>query len=735
MNRMQKILRPYLSLVVIAAGFYWPLNVRAEDANATNAASKESSAARDARMAWWRNARFGMFIHWGLYSQAAGYWEGKPTGGAGEWIMTDMKIPREQYAKLAAQFDPVKFNADQWVQTAKAAGMKYLVITSKHHDGFCLFDTKATTYNVVDATPWHKDPLLELSRACRRHGVKFCVYHSIMDWHSPYQVPGQPDPEHPVYNPTSFARGQKEAYVEYLKSELKELITRYHPALLWFDGQWMNGWTDEDGRALYQYLHGLDPALIINDRVKGAGDYETPEQYIPPNGLPGHDWETCMTMNNTWGYKRDDHDWKSTETLIRNIVDIASKGGNYLLNVGPTAEGLIPGASVERLKEIGSWMKVNGEAIYGTTASPFARQLPWGRCTRKTAGNKTTLYLHVFNWPADGRLVLPGLQNKISAAYLLAGRQKLAAQNGEEGLTISLPAAAPDKVSSTVVLKFKGAPEIDDFKLSTEPREAFTLVRKPEQSLTINIESTGRFDRRVELSVSGFPDGMSATFNPPSIPGSGAATLTLAGADHAASGIYALTIVARSGRLQSSAPLTLTLPNAAGNNVAAIFHRGHAVLVGGFDMANYAYDAAALGNSATFGGTVMKLGPVDQMDAWSATKVPLTGQGSVLKILAAAANGNQMRQRFTVRYIDGTTQSFMQDLSDWCEPQGYKGETKAISMADRLESKGNVASPGTYLYGYSFPLDSSKTVQSLILPDNRNVIVLAVCVKDSVIQH
>ena len=686
---------------------------------------------RDARMAWWREARFGMFIHWGLYSQAAGYWEGKPTGGAGEWIMNDMQIPRAQYATLASQFDPVKFNADQWVQTAKAAGMRYLVITSKHHDGFCIFNTKATGYNVVDATPWHKDPLLELSQACRRHGVKFCVYHSIMDWHSPDQLPARPDPEHPEYNPTSFAPGKKEAYVQYLRSELKELITQYHPAVLWFDGQWINGWSDADGRSLYGYLRGLDPALIINDRVKGAGDYETPEQYIPLNGLPSHDWETCMTMNDTWGYKRDDNNWKSTETLIRNIVDIASKGGNYLLNVGPTGEGLIPDASVERLKEIGQWMKVNGVAIYDTTASPFARQLPWGRCTTKTHGNKTTLYLHVFNWPADGRLIVPGLHNKISTAYLLASNERLAVQNSEEGVIVSLPAASPDKISSTVVLKFTRAPDIEDFKISAEPEGAFALERKPEQTIKVNLEAMGHFDRAVEFSASGLPDGMSAAFNPPAVTGSGAAALTLAGADHAASGIYSLTILARSGRLQNSVALTVTLPNAAGNNLAAIFHRGHAIKSGGFDMDNYAYDAAALGSSATFDGTILKLGLPDEMDAWSATTIPLTGQGSALKILGAAANGNQTAQQFTIHYADGTTQNFTQDLSDWCQPQDYKGEFKVVSMANRLESDGDVAGPGTYLYGYTFPLDNTKAVQSLTLPDNRSVIILAVAIDGS----
>ncbi|HTV43476.1 MAG TPA: alpha-L-fucosidase [Candidatus Sulfotelmatobacter sp.] len=418
----------------------------------TTGLPRETAKQHDARMAWWRDARFGMFIHWGLYSEAAGYWNGQPTSGAGEWIMSDMRIPRAQYETLAPRFDPVKFDADQWAETAHNAGMKYLVITSKHHEGFCMFKTAATDYNVVDAAPWHTDPLQALSKACRRHGIKFCVYYSIMDWHSPDQAP--------AYNPTSFVPGQKEAYIQYMETELKELITQYHPAVLWFDGQWMNGWTDEDGQRLYGYLRALDPKLIINNRIKGAGDYETPEQYIPPNGLPGRDWETCMTMNDTWGYKRDDNNWKSTQTLIRNVVDIASKGGNYLLNVGPTGEGLIPDASIERLTEIGRWMKVNGVAIYGTSASPFTRQLPWGRCTSRTSGHNTILYLHVFDWPADDKLVVP-LSNKIRRASLLVDRSTpLRMENGEDGVTIFLPQHAPDEISSTVVVKLDGAPEV-----------------------------------------------------------------------------------------------------------------------------------------------------------------------------------------------------------------------------------------------------------------------------------
>jgi len=408
------------------------------------------------RMKWWTDARFGMFIHWGIYSVPA----------HAEWYMNNGHVPRDRYAEYAKEFDPTNFNADQWVMIAKAAGMKYLVITSKHHDGFCMFNTKATTYNVVDATPWHTDPLKLLSAACRRQGIKFCVYYSIMDWHSPDQEAANPDPDHPTYNPTSFVPGKKEAYIEYMKTELKELITQYHPGVLWFDGEWMKGWTDQDGQELYNYLRALDPTLIINNRVKGAGDYETPEQKIPPNGLPGHDWETCMTINGSWGYNATDQRWKSTETLLHNLIDIASKGGNYLLNVGPTSTGIIPQPEVERLLQMGQWLKVNGQAIYGTSASPFTQQLPWGRCTQRATKSGTTLYLHVWDWPQDGKLVVPGLKNKIVKAYLLQPNRfgfhgQLDAVSDASGVTVAVPKIAPDRISSTVVLEIKGAPEID----------------------------------------------------------------------------------------------------------------------------------------------------------------------------------------------------------------------------------------------------------------------------------
>lgn len=416
---------------------------------------------QDERMDWWRDARFGMFIHWGVYAVPAGTYRGERIEGGGEWIMNTAKIPVAEYEKLAPQFNPIGFRADEWVRLAKNAGMKYIVITSKHHDGFCLWDSKVTDWDIMDASPFKRDILKELAQACKKQGVKLCFYHSIMDWHHP-DAQGLSYPNYNDGSNPNFSR-----YVEtYLKPQLAELVTHYGPlGVLWFDGEWIKDWTEPQGKDLYAWLRNLQPSLIINNRVgkgrqgmegltKGdsAGDFGTPEQQVPPEGLPGVDWETCMTMNDTWGYKSFDENWKSAEELVRMLADIASKGGNFLLNVGPTPEGLIPDASVERLKALGKWMAVNGESIHGTTASVIGRP-DWGRCTVK--GNK--LYLHVFNWPADGTLNVPLAKAHVERAYLLADKKRtnLPVAAGNENVTLSVAPQAPDAIDSVVVLVLK----------------------------------------------------------------------------------------------------------------------------------------------------------------------------------------------------------------------------------------------------------------------------------------
>jgi alpha-L-fucosidase len=259
-----------------------------------------------------------------------------------------------------------------------------------------------------------------------------------------------------------------------MKPQLKELVKNYGPlGVLWFDGEWVRDWTEPQGKALYNYVRSLQPDIIINNRVgkgrkgmegmsKGdqeyAGDFGTPEQRIPAKGLPGVDWESCMTMNDTWGYKSYDENWKSSEDLLRKLVDIASKGGNFLLNVGPTAEGFIPGPSVERLAAIGAWMKVNGESITGTTASPLGR-VSWGRCTARPG----KLYLHVFDWPKDGKLAVAGLKNKVVKAYLLADNKRGSLgvrREGESNLVVAVPNQPVDPVNTVVVLEIKGEPDV-----------------------------------------------------------------------------------------------------------------------------------------------------------------------------------------------------------------------------------------------------------------------------------
>lgn len=443
----------FKSLLAAGALLAGSFNIHA--AESPDPYANETTEQRDARMKWFREARFGMFIHWGVYAVPAGTYNGKEIGGIGEWIMNMGKIPMAEYQAYAKDFNPVKYNADEWVRLAKEAGMKYIVITSKHHDGFALFDSQVNDWDIAGATPYKKDLLKPLADACRKHGLKLGFYYSqAQDWN----------------NGGSASRGkwdpaQEHSMDEYIEKvavpQVREILTGYGkgvPAILWWDTP--TDMNKERADKLISLLK-LQPGIIHNNRLGGGykGDTETPEQYIPATGYPGRDWETCMTLNDTWGFKSYDHNWKSTETLVRNLVDIASKGGNYLLNVGPTKEGEIPAPSIERLKEVGAWMQVNGKAIYGTTATPFKR-LPWGRCTTKVSGSETTLYLHVFNWPADGKLVVPGLKNTVKSARLLAGGKKMKTSSTADGVVIEVPATAPDKISSTVVLKIKGAPEI-----------------------------------------------------------------------------------------------------------------------------------------------------------------------------------------------------------------------------------------------------------------------------------
>jgi alpha-L-fucosidase len=420
---------------------------------------------------WWREARFGLFIHWGVYAVPAGTWQGKQIPSLGEWIMRNAKIPIAEYEQLAKQFNPVQFDADTWVHLAAMAGMKYLVITSKHHDGFCMFRSASNPFNIVDATPFDRDPMAELAEACAKYGLKLCFYYSqAQDWHAPGGAGHWEESNgEGWHSPRSYTR-QPEDFQAYLdtvvKPNLYELLTQYGPiGLIWFDTPVII--SREQSEDLRDYVHSLQPDCLVSGRVgHDVGDYGSMGDNQIPVGRVEGDWETPATLNDTWGYKSYDDNWKSADKLIYLLVDLASKGVNYLLNVGPTAEGLIPQPSVELLEEIGRWMQVNGEAIHGSQASPFPYELEWGRLTQKD----NTLYLLVTNWPEDGKLSLPGLRCEVLNAQLLAApdRQVHVSQThaGDwHELDLTLPAQAPGDYVSVIKLELDGAVDVDESPL------------------------------------------------------------------------------------------------------------------------------------------------------------------------------------------------------------------------------------------------------------------------------
>jgi len=434
-------------------------------------AAAEPESTHDARMAWWREARFGMFVHWGLYSGLAGTWDGKKVADHGgmEWIQAIVGVDTDTYAAAAKpMFRPRPGFAKEWAKLAKEAGCQYVVFTTKHHEGFALHDSKAGDYDAGHLLG--RDLVKEITDALNAEGLRVGFYHSVIDWHHPdydfTKAKGLPYPE----NASKETRKRDHArYVDFLHRQVDELTSNYGKVdVLWWDYSSTEFDGDEAWRAfdLIAEVRKKQPGIIMNNRLfrrpeagftgmstsdvsnkmdTRYGDFVTPENHIPATGLPGVDWETCMTMNTSWGYSEHDHAWKSSQQIIRNLIDIASKGGNYLINVGPMADGTIPSESVERMQAVGAWLAKNGESIRGTTASPFEKLGFEGRCTAKG----DVLFLHVFQRPESGVIEIPAKQEK--AVLLGGGELKSERVNGS--LRIHLPASLPDPVASVIRLE------------------------------------------------------------------------------------------------------------------------------------------------------------------------------------------------------------------------------------------------------------------------------------------
>lgn len=431
----------------------------------------ESQITDEDRMEWWSDARFGMFIHWGIYSVPAGFYKGKEISNSAEWIMNKGKISIAEYEKFANEFNPKKFDAKEFVGLAKIAGMKYMVITAKHHDGFSMFDSKANDYNIVDATPFKRDVLKELAKECKEQGLKFGFYYSqAQDWHHPGGLGNTWDKD--------LKRVSSDEYVyEKALPEVKQLLTEYGPiAIFWWDTP--REMTKSVVDSLYHITTALQPRIITNDRLGDdyPGDHKTFERNGPRYQPEAKYWELCQPVSGSWGYRSDDTNFKSVPTLIKNLINQSSKGGNYLLNVSPTNEGVLKAEAVERIKAIGKWMDKNSEAIYGTQASPTSTEPKWGRITMKTVDNKGLLYLHVYDWK-DGESLPIRLMNEVKECYLLTNKNRtFKTETLDDGIQVKLTGKAPDSVASVIVLQLKEMPNALPIKLLGQNEEGIAIL-------------------------------------------------------------------------------------------------------------------------------------------------------------------------------------------------------------------------------------------------------------------
>ena len=393
---------------------------------------------RDERLAWWHEAKFGMFIHWGLYAIPS----------RGEWVMYLERIPRGEYAKLAERFRPERFDADEWVGVAKSAGMKYMVLTTRHHDGFSLFDSEVSDFTSV-RTAAGRDLVAEYVGACRRAGMRVGFYYSLLDWRWDAYWKG------PKKDPEGWAK-----FLSYVHRQVEELCTKYGKIdVLWYDGAWPYAAEDWRSEELNAMVRRLQPNVLVNNRSLVPGDFETPEQHIPWWGPPNKPWEACMTMNDSWGYFEADRNWKSPRQLIQTLVSCVSLGGNLLLNVGPREDGSFPPEALERLEDLGRWMRANGESIYGAGRCPFTTTV--GNLTSK--GN--IAYVHAFRWPRDG-ICVAGVGNHVSSAYILSTREELKVfREGDRVFLRGLPRLAPDPYDTVIAMELDGIPKEAPFRI------------------------------------------------------------------------------------------------------------------------------------------------------------------------------------------------------------------------------------------------------------------------------
>jgi len=439
-----------------------------------------SMKTHDQRIAWWREAKFGCFIHWGVYSTFGGEWNGKPFRGYAEHMMRINKIPRAEYeAKVVSVFNPVKFNADEWVRLIKSAGMNYVIITAKHHDGFAMYPSAVTHYNIRDATSFKRDPMRELRDACRKNGIRFGFYYShAFDWEHPdapgndwdYDNPGGDKGLHggvQWYDQHPDLLEKAKRYVDQKAiPQIVELLKNYQPDILWFDTP--SKLPLSENIRIMQAVRAADPNVVINGRLaRGGGysfgDYKNTGDRAAEIVLTEGDWETIPTTNESYGYHKYDLSHKPVSHFIQLMAKTAARGGNMLMNIGPMGDGLIDPKDQQILRGVGAWLKTNGESIYGSERTPLPVQA-WGESTRKGR----MLYLHVFDWPRNGKLVLGGLKSDVAKAYLLADPQRKALKVNRlsaSDLMIVVPLQPADSADTVVAVEVRGDPQVNPVRL------------------------------------------------------------------------------------------------------------------------------------------------------------------------------------------------------------------------------------------------------------------------------